>query len=134
MAIRIMLAGVLAVGGPLLWFSPAHHNQATEIITGSVRTPGKEEFTVSNMQNRTACLITRGAMTTLRSSSVIAGEDCAQVWPGLAVVRNWTDNGDGTIELTDIRGELILTLGLGDGVAYESVEPADAAIALTSVN
>ena len=29
---------------------------------------------------------------------------------------------------------LVLTLGLGDGVAYESLEPADASIALTAIN
>lgn len=134
MAIRLMLAGVLAVGGPLWWFSPAHDTQANEIVTGSVQVPGEEEFTVSNMQNRTACLITRGAMTTNRSSGVVTGDDCTDVWPGLTAVRNWTDNGDGTIQLTDSHGELVLTLGLGDGVAYESLEPADASIALTAIN
>ncbi len=65
---------------------------------------------------------------------MIAGEDCAGVWPGLERVRNWTDSGDGTIQLTDDSGEQILSLGLGDGVAYESLEPADASIALTAAN
>ncbi|RYD91394.1 MAG: hypothetical protein EOP61_27660 [Sphingomonadales bacterium] len=65
---------------------------------------------------------------------MIAGDDCAAVWPGLANVRNWTDNGDGTIALTNDSGEQVLTLGLGDGVAYESLEPADASIALTAIN
>jgi hypothetical protein len=135
MAIRELLAAVFAVGGPLWWFSPAHEGQtpsASRSVT--IETTGEREFTVSNMQSRTACLISRGAMTTQRSSSVIAGEDCTTVWPGLAQARNWTDNGDGTIQLTDSRGEQILALGLGDGVAYESLEPADASIALTSAN
>lgn len=134
MAIRELLAGVLAVGGPLWWFSPAHDVRPDMLTTASVSTTGEREFTVSNMQNRTACLISRGAMTTQRSSSVIAGEDCVTVWPGLAHVRNWTDNSDGTVDLTDSSGEQVLTLGLGDGVAYESLEPADASIALTAIN
>lgn len=134
MAIRELLTGVLAVGGPLWWFSPAHDVKADAITTASVSTVGERDFTVSNMQNRTACLISRGAMTTQRSSSVIAGVDCADVWPGLPQVRNWTDNGDGTIELTDSSGEQVLTLAVGDGVAFESLEPADASIALTAVN
>ena len=134
MAIRELVAGVLAIGGPLWWFSPAHEAEPGASRALAVSTTGEREFTVSNMQSRTVCLISRGAMTTRRSSSVIAGEDCAAVWPGLARARNWTDNGDGTIQLTDSRGEQILSLGLGDGVAYESLEPSDALIALTAAN
>jgi hypothetical protein len=134
MAIRELLAAVFAVGGPLWWFSPAHDVQPDPLTTASVTTTGEREFTVSNMQSRTVCLISRGTMTTHRSSSVIAGEDCMAVWPGLERVRNWTDNGDGTFQLTDGSGEQILSLGLGDGVAYESLEPADASIALTAAN
>lgn len=134
MAIRALLAGVLTAGGLLWWFSPADEMRPDPVTTASVRTSGEDEFTVSNMQSRTACLISRGSMTTQRSSSVIAGNDCASVWPGLSQVRNWTDNGDGTIDLTDSSGEQVLTLGLGDGVAYESLEPSDAAIALTAIN
>ena len=134
MAIRELVAGVLAIGGPLWWFSPAHEAKPGTSRAVAINTAGGREFTVSNMQSRTVCLISRGAMTTQRSSSVIAGEDCASVWPGLAHVRNWTDNGDGTIQLTDGSGEQILSLGLGDGVAYESLEPSDALIALTAAN
>ena len=134
MAIRELLAAVLAVGGPLWWFSPAHDIQPDATRAVSISTTSERAFTVSNMQSRTVCLISRGTMITQRSSSVIAGEDCTAVWPGLAQVRNWTDNGDGTIELTDSRGEQILSLGLGDGVAYESLEPADASIALTAAD
>lgn len=134
MAIRAMLMAVAAVGGPLWWFSPAHDIQPDAMATASVSIPGGSAFTVSNMQSRTACLLTRGEMTTRRSSDVVAGQDCAAVWPGLAGVRNWTDNGDGTVDLTDTSGETVLTLGLGDGVAYESLEPSDASIAFTAAN
>ena len=134
MAIRAVLAGVMAVGAPLWWFSPAHDAQPDTLTTASLSTAGEHEFTVSNMQSRTACLISRGSMMTQRSSSVIAGDDCAAVWPGLSRVRNWTDNGDGTVDLTNGSGEQVLTLGLGDGVAYESLEPSDASIALTAIN
>lgn len=134
MAIRELLTGVLAVGGPLWWFSPAHDVPVDDVKTASIPAAAEREFTVSNMQSRTACIISRGTATTHRSNGVIAGDDCTEVWPGLAAVRNWTDNGDGTIALTDDRGETVLTLAVGDGVAYESLEPADASIALTAVN
>lgn len=134
MAVRQLVAVVLVAGAGLWWFSPVDDVQPDTLVTASVSKTGEREYTVSNMQSRTACLISRGAMVTQRSSSVIAGEDCSTVWPGLPHVRNWTDNGDGTVDLTDSSGEQVLTLGLGDGVAYESLEPSDASIALTAIN
>ena len=59
MAIRELLAAVAAVGGPLWWFSPAHEVKPDPITTASVSTTGQREFTVSNMQSRTVCLISR---------------------------------------------------------------------------
>ncbi|MDB5555307.1 MAG: hypothetical protein JWL86_5291 [Rhizobium sp.] len=136
MAIRMLIAGVAAIGGPLWWFSPTHQATATDaIVTASVdRGIGQEEFTVSNMENRTACLITKGMTTTPRSSTLTAGADCDAVWPGLVQVNNWTENDDGTVVLTDSRGEQVLTLAVGDGVDFESLEPSNAVLALTAVN
>jgi hypothetical protein len=65
---------------------------------------------------------------------VSAGEDCSSVWPGLTEARNWTDNGDGTVVLTDSHGEQVLSLVVGDGVDFESLEPSNAVLALTAVN
>lgn len=135
MAIRMLIAGVVAVGGPLWWFSPAHEAATDPIVTSSVhRGIGQEDFTVSNMENRTACLITKGMSTTPRSSMLTAGADCSAVWPGLVQVSNWTENDDGTVVLTDSHGEQVLTLAIGDGVDFESLEPSNAVLALTAVN
>lgn len=135
MAIRIMLISVAIMGGPLWWFSPAHDGQVDPIALSSITLDTqRNEFTVSNMEARTACLITRGAPRSVRTSEVIADRDCRSVWPGLADAANWTQNDDGTVVLSNIRGEEIMLLGLGDGVDYESLEPANAVLALTSVN
>jgi len=136
MAIRMLMTGVAAIGGPLWWFSPAHESATPDpIVTASVhRGIGQEEFTVSNMENRTVCLITKGMTTTPRSSMLTAGADCDAVWPGLVQVSNWTENDDGTVVLTDSHGEQVLTLAVGDGVDFESLEPSNAVLALTAVN
>ena len=104
------------------------------IVTASTSRMGEREFTVSNMESRTACLITRGLTTTHRSSAVSAGDDCAAVWPGLVQAANWTENDDGTVVITNSSGEQVLTLGLGDGVDFESLEPSNAVLAFNSVN
>lgn len=97
-----------------------------------IKSDGKD-FTVSNMENGAVCIVTRGRPLSPRSREVRAGGDCEQVWPGLARARNWTDNGDGTVALTNDGGEAILTLGFGDGVDYESLEPENAVVALNSI-
>lgn len=134
MAIRALVLGVAAIGGPLWWFSPAHEATADPIVTASVERGDRQAFTVSNIENRTACLIVRGESTTRRSSALHAEEDCASVWPRLTEARNWTESGEGTVVLTDGRGEQILTLGFGDGVAFEALEPSDAVLVLTAAN
>jgi hypothetical protein len=52
----------------------------------------------------------------------------------LAEARNWTQNDDQTVTLTDASGTAILTLGLGDGVDFETLEPTNAVLAFNSVN
>lgn len=133
MVIRTLVLTVCAAGFGLWMMGPAKEPAIDPIISASVKT-GDQDYTVSNMENGTACLITRGSRLSPHSRAIAPGEDCESVWPGLAQARNWTQNDDGTVALTDAGGTAILTLGLGDGVDFESLEPANAVLAFNSVN
>jgi hypothetical protein len=91
-------------------------------------------YTISNAVANTACLAERGSRVSSRSERFSAGADCETVWPGLSTARTWTNNGDGTIIVADARGEPILTVVDGDGLAYEAVEPADALVTMISAD
>lgn len=136
MAFR-MLAAVLGAAGLGLWtIGPAAEEppaRTDPIVSASV--PAAErDYTVTNLETGTACLISSGKSISARSKLVRPGSDCTAVWPGLEAASNWTRNDDGTVALTRGDGEAIVTLGLGDGVDYEALEPANAVLAVNAVN
>jgi hypothetical protein len=133
MAIRALVLTVCAAGFGLWLMGPVKEPAADPIVSASIRT-GDQDYTVSNMENGAACLITRGQHTGGHSRTIKPGSDCEAVWPGLAEARNWTQNDDNTVVLSDASGAAILTLGLGDGVDFEAVEPANAVLAFNAVN
>jgi hypothetical protein len=133
MIIRTLVLTVCAAGFGLWMMGPAKEPVTDPIVSASVKT-GEQDYTVSNMENGSACLVTRGSRLSPHSRAIKPGKDCEAVWPGLAEARNWTQNDDGTVALTDGSGQAILTLGLGDGVDFESLDPANAVLAFNSVN
>ena len=86
-------------------------------------------FSVSNLKNRAVCLAERGATLTSRSRSFWAPPDCDDVWPGLSMADNWTQNEDGTVTITSNSGHVVLTLAPGAGFSYESLDNPDADLA-----
>ena len=133
MPIRALVLTVGIAGFGLWMLGPAEDPTTDPIVAASVRTVS-QDYTVSNMENGKACLITLGAPNSARSNEMKPGADCDAVWPGLAAARNWTRNDDGTVALTNDGGGEILTLGMGDGVDYESLEPSNAVLALNALN
>ncbi|HEV7249105.1 MAG TPA: hypothetical protein VGN93_19205 [Shinella sp.] len=126
-------AGILSLG---LWSVVGHETAAVDpMISNSipVRAAG-HSYTISNVVANTACLAERGSRISSRSERFTASDDCDAVWPGLSAARTWISNGDGTVVVADARGEAILTVVDGDGLAYEAVEPADAMVTMISAD
>lgn len=134
MGLRALIL-TLCVGGFGLWMlGPAKEPATDPTVTASIK-PRDQDYTVSNMENGAACLLTRGDRISGHSRDVTPGRDCETVWPGLAEARNWTQNDDdNTVTLTDDSGKEILTLARGDGVDFEALEPDNAVLALNAVN
>lgn len=134
---RLGLLVVLAVAGTgLIWQAmrgdpPALDPMETAALSPAPAPALTHEFTIANLASSGACLASRGEAVTRRSREFAVDSGCETVWPGLASVRTWTDNEDGTVSLTDQRGEVVLTLGEADGVAFEAIEPQGALITLT---
>jgi hypothetical protein len=133
MRLRTLCVLALALGAGYLMLGRGHAPDVDPLVSASIPAADSKDFTVSNMENGAACILTRGKAITNRSRELRASVECEAVWPGLAHARNWTDNGDGTVAVTDDGGEAILTLGLGDGVEFESLEPANAVLAVNTI-
>lgn len=132
MGIRLLAFMALVAGVGYFTLMPVQQ-PVDPIVSASIKPANQTDYTVSNMENGAACLIGSGRAVSARSHQLNPGQDCDAVWPGLAQARNWTQNGDGTVVLTDRSGAQVLTLGLGDGVDFESLEPANAVLALNQV-
>jgi hypothetical protein len=128
MGFRLIAFGAIAAALGTWFLMPA--SPYDPIVSASIKSPGQSEYTISNMERGTACLISGGKTVSARSHRIDASKDCDSVWPGLASARNWTQNEDGTVVLTDGSGSQLLTLGLGDGVDFVSLEPSNAVLAL----
>jgi hypothetical protein len=133
MRIRTALAAALAVGA-FVWVLKPSDPGIDPMTSASVAPVERREFTISNMENGTACLVAKGRQLTSHSRALSIDDNCDTVWPGLQQASNWTQNEDGTVVLTDPSGSAILTLAIGDGVDYEALEPSNAVLAVTAVN
>ena len=128
-----VLAGAAALGG--LGFASLRGEGIDPMVSGSIpAADSAHSYTISNVAAKTACLAERGKAISSRSALFTADKDCDSVWPGLSAARTWTNNGDGTIVVTDAQGEAILTVVDGDGLAYEAVEPADAMVTMVAAD
>ena len=129
----IAAAGVVSMG---LWSVLGQESPGIDpMISSSIKVPAAgRNYTISNVVAATACLAERGSKISVRSEQFVAGADCDAVWPGLSTARTWTNNGDGTVVVADSRGEAILTVVDGDGLAYEAVEPTDAMVTMISAD
>lgn len=108
------------------------------VISGSIPqidAPAGDRFlSVTNVEAETACAVSRGEKLTNRSMRLTAARGCEQVWPGLSHVATWTENGDGTVVLSNAAGDAVLTLAEGDGMAYEAIDPPNAVITLNAAD
>lgn len=128
-----VLAAAVSVG---LWAVGSDSTPDVDpIVSSSIPArPAGHNYTITNAIAKTACLAERGNAISVRSARFTAGEDCDSVWPGLSGARTWTQNDDGTVDVLDARGEALLTVVDGDGLAYEAVEPADAMVTFVAAD
>jgi hypothetical protein len=59
---------------------------------------------------------------------------CDRVLPGLSSVQYWQEGADGTVTWSADGTTASVVFGVGDGVAYESVEPRIPVLALIASN
>jgi len=67
-------------------------------------------------------------------SRVTVAPACDQVLPGLSSVQYWQEGADGTVTWSADGTTASVVFGVGDGVAYESVEPRIPVLALIASN
>lgn len=130
-----LLAAAVGLTGLAIWNMKGTTQDVVDpVVSGSiVRDTARQTYSVANLAGQSACTVERGKAVTGRSHLFSAPKDCDMVWPGLATVRTWTQNEDGTVILSDAGGEAVLTVSEGDGISYVVVEPSGLAMTFKAI-
>jgi len=89
-----------------------------------------ETYKLRSTQAAVTCDVTRGDQLTGGRSRLSVDPSCAALFPGLEKARYWVDKDDGSVAFTANGVDSIVTFGIADGVAYESLQPAQPVISL----
>lgn len=133
MLVAAVIAGTFATaafhpGGP------ASMPGAGSAIIGVAKPAAPERdarrYLIANAMLGKTCFLSRRNGT----NRIAAERACDIVWPGLSGVETLTENPDGTFALQGRRGQPVLKLVAGDGVAFEAVEPRRALITISAAD
>ncbi|MCD2180037.1 hypothetical protein [Rhizobium sp. C1] len=130
----ILVATTLAIAGATASYlapSPQQNPGVDTMTTAAIGNPSS--YSVSNIAEGKACVIKRGKPASTRTFALKSEPGCDDVWPGLDQARNWTENADGSVALTDKAGRQVIMIAPGDGIGYVAVDPPSAALTLTAV-
>ena len=133
------LAAILLVaklqGAPL----PLEESRATAtmidpIMTGSaIASPSTSQpisaIRLIDLKNGATCRVSSPKNLTGEFHAAPLGPDCLSS-PLLQDVAQWRSSHDGTLEMADAQGKMVLRFIPGDGVLYESVYPAHALVTI----
>ena len=119
-------AGAVAVIG-------FHLNSTASAAAPVAGDPGVDRFVLQSTGDLPSCLIEkpRGEAPVIR---VAIAPECDEILPGLSRAHYWREKPDGTVELSADGTTPVVTFEVGDGVAYESIEPRRPLMAMIEQN
>jgi hypothetical protein len=130
----ILVATAVAIAGAAASYlapSPQQDPGVDTMKTAAIGNPAS--YSVANIAEGKACVINRGKSASARTFALKTEPGCSDVWPDLDQARNWTENADGSVALTDKTGKQLLMIAPGDGIGYVAIEPPSATLTLTAV-
>lgn len=93
-----------------------------------------ETYKLRSTQAAETCDVTRGDQLTGGRSRLSVDPSCAALLPGVEKAKYWVDKDDGSVAFTANGVDPIVTFAIADGVAYESLQPAQPVISLDAQN
>jgi len=133
MKMIIAATAVVIAGAAASYFAPSPQQGPGIDPTKTAAIGNPSSYSVANIAEGKACVVNRGKHAAARTFALKTEPGCDDIWPGLSAARNWTENADGSVALTDKAGKQLLMIAPGDGIGYVAVEPPSAAITLTAV-
>lgn len=138
----VLIGGILSVallgGGATLVRKPESGAVDRDIVVasltrGEAQANARETFLASNGETGDICLIERVSGEGGTPDRLQPASDCDAVWPGLGGAGYWREDDRGHVAITASGGAPVLTVAAGDGLDFETVDPLNALITLSSL-
>lgn len=127
-------AGVLALlAAASLADMPGADVGIDPIVTASQgisKSPVYDHYMLVDHRSNRSCLVALYRAPGYDVHRVEAGEECSDIHASLADARVWHETPQGEVTLADIRGNKIMSLAPGDGMAYEVLAPANVLLSM----
>src|SRR5262245_39249586 len=130
-ASTLVLAASVGAGAAAVIGIHLHSTAAAAASVGG--DPAVERFILQATGDLPPCLVEKpkGEAPVIR---VRLATECNQILPGLGQAHYWRQKPDGTVELSADGVTPVATFEVGDGVAYESIEPRRPLMAMIEQN
>lgn len=104
-----------------------------ELTTASVNKGAAnvgEVFKLSSPEASTSCMVVKGQELSPGYANLKINPGCDEVYQGLSAAKFWRERADGSVAFMDAENAPVAEFSFGDGVDYESYQPASAMLSL----
>jgi hypothetical protein len=131
--IGLAMAGIALTPFAEKTVSPAASQQTDvdPIKTGAMKSPARLAYQAAAPSGAKCRILVDAPGFGITAAHADAA--CAEVYPGLETVADWTLAGADMVRLHDAAGTTVLELGASDGFAYEAVAPLAAQITISKI-
>ncbi|RUM97424.1 hypothetical protein EET67_12235 [Pseudaminobacter arsenicus] len=129
----VMLAAALVAGAWLL--SEGNGDQTADALVVATAGQGAwdETFRLTANGDEASCAVTRHGSVSDGRSELVLEPHCMDILPAMAQAKFWQEEADGSVIFTENGVDPIVTFAVGDGVAFESIQPQAPLISLAAV-
>jgi len=129
--IVIAAVAALSIGGVVSYQMLVQVPEDTFVAVAEAGYPiPAETFQLRSNEVTHTCAVTRGQELSAGRAELKVDPSCAAVLPGVEKAKYWVDKTDGSVAFTADGVDPIVTFAVADGVAYESLQPAQPVISL----
>ncbi|MGB3387488.1 MAG: hypothetical protein WBA88_05840 [Pseudaminobacter sp.] len=128
-----MIATALVAGAWFLAGKSGDQAADASVAAGIGQDAWDETFRLTANGDESSCAVTRHGPVSQGRSQLVLDPECRQILPAMARAKFWQEEADGSVIFTENGIDPIVTFAVGDGIAFESVQPQAPLISLATI-
>ena len=130
---RTVMAAALVAGAWFLSEGKGHAPAVAAAIADAGHGIAEEAYRLTASGSDDWCAVTRHGLMDGGRSELSLDPACSKILPAMARAKFWQEEADGSVIFTENGIDPIVIFAVGDGVAFESIEPRAPMISLATV-